>query len=65
MFIKVNVLVKNKEQETFLVKSKIVGVGFSPDLNLAYLISDTGHAFIVKESLDELKAMLDKPIETI
>lgn len=59
MFIKLVVVTNKREQETYIVKTKILGFGVSNELGLTYILSDTGHALVIKESLDELKTLLN------
>lgn len=58
MFVKLNVLVNNQEREVFLITTKIFGVSKSETLGLTCVLSDTGHALVVKESLEEVKNMI-------
>jgi len=55
----------------FLAVSKIFGVSKSDDLGVTYVLSDTGHGIMVKDSVEdvlqkikELKNTVDK-IETV
>jgi len=71
MFVKLTAVVNRQEREVFLAVSKIFGVSKSDDLGVTYVLSDTGHGIMVKDSVEdvlqkikELKNTVDK-IETV
>lgn len=71
MFVKLTAVVNRQEREVFLAVSKIFGVSKSDDLSVTYVLSDTGHGIMVKDSVEdvlqkikELKNTVDK-IETV
>lgn len=71
MFVKLTAVVNRQEREVFLAVSKIFGVSKSDDLGVTYVLSDTGHGIMVKDSVEdvlqkikEIKNNVDK-IETV
>lgn len=65
MFVKLNAVVQKSEKEVFVAVSKIFGVGRSEDLKVSYVLSDTGHAIMVKESVDEIKNLIEEAKKNI
>lgn len=54
MFVRLTAVVNRQEREVFLSVSKIFGVSKSDDLGVTYVLSDTGHGIMVKESVEDV-----------
>lgn len=54
MFVKLTAVVNRQEREVFLAVSKIFGVSKSDDLGVTYILSDTGHGIMIKDSVEDV-----------
>lgn len=54
MFVKLTAVVNREEREVFLAVSKIFGVSKSDDLGVTYILSDTGHGIMIKDTVEDV-----------